>query len=162
MFSDKHRKLVDSPIEVVSPYLSSKAVIFLRSNSREEVIEELVEALDQTDQLEDRETFHQAILQREKLVSTGIGMGVALPHAKLSGYETFFIAIGIHPKGIDWHAIDGMPVRLVFLIGGPDDKQTEYLQLLSHLTLALKDSDRRKKMLQLTHPKEMIALFKGL
>lgn len=89
-------------------------------------------------------------------------MSVAVPHAKLAGYETFFIAIGIHQKGIPWDSIDGVPVRLVFMIGGPDDKQTEYLQLLSHLTLAIKDEERRKKILQLNKPEDIIALFRGI
>jgi len=71
------------------------------------------------------------MLEREKIVSTGIGMGVAIPHAKLTSVEDFFIAIGILSKGVQWNALDGGPVRLIFMIGGPDDKQTAYLQILS-------------------------------
>ena len=121
-----------------------------------------MELLAAEDKLKDKQLFYQAILERERIVSTGIGMGVAIPHAKLSGYPHFFIAIGIHYKGIAWDSIDGLPVRLIFLIGGPDDKQTEYLQLLSHLTLAIKDEEVRKKMLQLSRPEDIIALFKGV
>jgi PTS system nitrogen regulatory IIA component len=162
MFSHKSRKFQEPPPEVVSKYLSSKTVTFLKADDRIGALRELVDLLDSAHQLEDKEAFFQAIMQREKIVTTGIGMGVAIPHAKLPGYDSFFIAIGIHTKGLEWHSIDGMPVRLIFMIGGPDDKQTEYLQLLSHLTLAIKDEDRRKKMLQLVHPKDIIALFKGL
>ncbi|MCH9609354.1 MAG: hypothetical protein S4CHLAM45_04950 [Chlamydiales bacterium] len=162
MFPEKQGKQSDKPSNVISKYLSSKLVTFLHSDDRNGALEELIDLLDQQKYLEDKAAFHKAILEREKLVSTGIGMGVALPHAKLPEYEKFFIAIGIHQKGIPWDALDGMPVRLVFIIGGPDDRQTEYLQLLSHLTLAIKDNERRKKMLQLNHPKEIIALFKGV
>lgn len=162
MFSNKQRNTNEPPAELISKYLSPKTITFLHAEKREEALKELVTLLDQAHKLDDADVFYDAIIERENLVTTGIGMGVALPHAKLSGYDTFFIAIGIHSKGLEWNALDGVPVRLVFMIGGPDDKQTEYLQLLSHLTLAIKDEERRKKMLQLSHPKDIMALFKGL
>ncbi len=146
----------------ISRYLDPKLVERLDLNERDEVLHALVDLLDHQGKLKDKEAFFQAILEREKIVSTGIGMGVAIPHAKLPGYRDFFVAIGVHPKGIVWESLDGVPVRLVFMIGGPDDKQTEYLQLLSHLTLAIKDEERRKKILQLTDPEEMMALFRGI
>lgn len=162
MFSNKQRRSNDPPAEIISKYLNPKTITFLQSDNRERALRELVGLIESTQKLDDGGAFLQAIYDREKIVTTGIGMGVAIPHAKLPLFDTFFIAIGIHPKGLEWHAIDGMPVRLVFMIGGPDDKQTEYLQLLSHLTLAIKDEERRKKMLQLSHPKDIMALFKGL
>lgn len=162
MFSPKQKTDTAPPVFLIFKYLNANLVKRLDSNDRDGALRELVDLLDMKGKLHDKEAFYHAILEREKIVSTGIGMGVAVPHAKLSGYETFFIAIGIHHKGIHWGALDGIPVRLVFLIGGPDDKQTEYLQLLSRLTLAIKDEERRKKILQLTHPEDIIALFKGI
>lgn len=150
-----------SPI-LISKYLNPKLIQHLEVDERDDALALLVELLAQNRKLKNKEAFYQAILERERIVSTGIGMGVAVPHAKLPGYETFFIAIGIHQKGIPWEALDGIPVRLVFMIGGPDDKQTEYLQLLSRLTLAIKDEERRKKILQLSKPEDIIALFKGI
>ncbi len=148
---------------IISKYLDPKLILSLDEvDERNAALQLLVERLDAAHKLKDRQIFYDAILQREQIVSTGIGMGVAVPHAKLPGYKTFFIAIGVHQKGIAWDALDGLPVRLVFMIGGPDDQQTEYLQLLSHLTLAIKDEERRKKMLQLKNPEDMMALFKGI
>ncbi len=147
---------------LVEKYLDPKQVIFLDVESRDVALKELVTLLDKVGKLESASAFYQAILDREKIVSTGIGMGVAIPHAKLPGYASFFIAIGIHPKGIPWDSIDGLPVRLIFMIGGPDDRQTEYLQLLSRLTYAIKDEERRKKMLQLSSQEAIIALFEGV
>lgn len=144
----------------LSSYIDSKAVVFLESDDRQVVLHTLVDALDKAGKLKDKEAFYKAILDREKLVSTGIGMGVALPHAKLRSYDNFFIAIGINPRGIAWDAIDHLPVRLVFMIGGSDEKPTEYLQLLSRLTLAIKDEEKRKKMLQLRSSEDIIALFR--
>lgn len=162
MFSSKQKQERQTPVLLISKYLNPKLVKQLNVDDRDAALQVLVDLLDAEHKLLDKTAFYQAILERERIVSTGIGMGVAVPHAKLSGYTTFFIAIGIHQKGIPWEALDGVPVRLVFMIGGPDDKQTEYLQLLSRLTLAIKDEERRKKMLQLSKPEDIIALFKGI
>ena len=162
MFPSKQRQATGNSVLLISKYLNPKWIKRLESDSRDAALLELVGVLDQGGRLRDREAFYEAILERERIVSTGIGMAVAVPHAKLPDYETFFIAIGIHPKGIPWDALDGVPVRLVFMIGGPDDKQTEYLQLLSRLTLAIKDEERRKKILQLNKSEDIMALFQGI
>ncbi len=161
MFPSKQGRISSSTL-LISKYLSSELITFLKVDGREEALLELSTLLYERGKLKEKEPFYQAILERERIISTGIGMGVAIPHAKLPIYNNFFIALGIHRKGIPWDAIDGLPVRLIFMIGGPDHKQTEYLQILSRLTLALKDEERRKKMLQLDSPEAILALFKGL
>lgn len=146
----------------ISDYLDPRLVLFIESEKRDDALQELVALLKNAAKLHNPELFYHAILEREKIVSTGIGLGVAIPHAKLEGYQDFFIAIGIQrKKGIEWNALDGAPVRLVFMIGGPENKQTEYLKILSHLTLAIKNEERRKKMLKAYNPQEVIELFTG-
>lgn len=143
----------------ITKYLDPRLVVFPQGKTRDEVIEELVTAASEANKLKDSKIFYDAIIEREKIVTTGIGMGVAIPHAKLLSLEDFFIVIGLLKKGIDWKALDGGSVRLIFMIGGPDDKQTEYLQILSSLTAALKDEERRKKIMAATMPEEVLALF---
>ncbi|MFV0339430.1 MAG: PTS sugar transporter subunit IIA [Parachlamydiaceae bacterium] len=143
----------------VASYMDPELVLFLNANSREEAIHSLIDQLNAKGKLKNKELFSQAIFAREALVSTAIGMGIAIPHAKLAGYEEFFIAIGILSKGVDWKALDHLPVRLIFLIGGPEHKQTEYLKLLSGLTLLIKNDEIRKKMLALNSPIDIIGLF---
>lgn len=145
----------------ISKYLNPRLVLFLKENTRDEALQAMVSALQREGKLEDPESFYKAIIEREKIVSTGIGMGVAIPHAKLTACDDFFLAIGIAHHGIEWGALDGAPVRAIFMIGGPDDKQTEYLQILSRLTFALKDEHRRKKMLTLNSPNGIIDLLKA-
>jgi PTS system nitrogen regulatory IIA component len=146
----------------ISAYLDSHLILFLEESTRDDVISRLVDALDRSGKLVDKKQFHTAILDREKIVSTGIGIGVAIPHAKLSGYKDFFIAIAIlKKKGVDWHALDGQDVRLVFMIGGPDERQTDYLKILSTLTQAIKDEALRKKMLKTITPNQVMDLFQG-
>ena len=146
----------------ISKYLNENLVQFLKVSERDEVIHHLVDLLNKQGKLFDAQAFYEAIIERERIVSTGIGMSVAIPHAKMAGYEDFFIAIGILDKGVNWNALDGSPVRLIFMIGGPDDKQTEYLQILSSLTSSLKDDERRKKMLTVNSANAIIQLFKDI
>jgi PTS system nitrogen regulatory IIA component len=144
----------------ISHLLDEKLIIFLDVEDRNGAIQEMVRLLESSGKLRDPALFQKAILEREKLVSTGIGMGVAIPHAKLEGYRDFFIAVGISPKrGIDWNALDQEFVQLVLMIGGPEKEQKRYLQILSNLTAAIKDPLRRKQILKASTPKQVIALF---
>lgn len=151
---------IDTMIKI-SKFLDPKHVVFLDVETRDDALQAMTNVLFQSGKLEDPAAFYKAIIDREKIVSTGIGMGVAIPHAKLHGYDEFFVAIGILSKGIDWNALDGAPVRLIFMIGGPDDKQTEYLQILSRLTQAIKNESTRKKMLTLNSASAIIELFRA-
>lgn len=143
----------------ISHYMSPDLVAFLDVGTQQEALKQLVNQVFKTGRLANKDSFYQAIIDRENIVSTGIGMGVAIPHAKLPAYDQFFIAIGILKTPVDWNALDDSPVRLIFMIGGPDDKPTEYLQILSHLTRAIKDEEKRKKILSLQNPHAIIELF---
>ncbi len=148
-------------IHETSIEISEDSVVFLKASSRNEAIEKLIDSIYSSQLQDHREEFFQAVLEREKIASTGIGMGIALPHAKLSCFSDFFLKIGILSQGISWNALDKIPVQAIFLIGGPDDKQSEYLSLLSQLTLYLRDVEKRKKLLTLSSPKQIIQLFES-
>jgi len=144
-------------------FIQDGVVCFLDANNRDEALHQLVEALGDAGEIQEREQFFDAILKREKIVSTGIGMGVAIPHAKLDGFDHFFLAVGLQKvkEGIEWDALDGAPVRLIFMIGGPADQQTEYLKILSRLTAAIKDEDRRMSLLSADSREKVVGLFEG-
>lgn len=137
-------------------------VVFLNVETRDEALSQLVDKIAEAGKIKDKEIFYRAIIEREKIISTGIGIGVAIPHAKLPDCDYFFIAIGIAQKPINWHALDGTPVRIIFMIGGPDNKQTEYLQILSTLTQAIKDEEKRKKLLMSNNSETIVELFQTI
>ena len=140
-------------------FFEEGVICFLPSVKRDEALQILIKELKNKGKLQDEEQFFEAILKREKIVSTGIGMGVAIPHAKLEEFNHFFIAIGIQKEGIEWDAIDKLPIKVIFMIGGPTDQQTEYLRILSNLTTAIKDEERLKKLLNVKTEKDVIDLF---
>ncbi|MCB1107332.1 MAG: PTS sugar transporter subunit IIA [Chlamydiia bacterium] len=138
-------------------------ISFLETKSRDKALEQLVEALADAGELADKKDFLKALLAREEIASTGIGMGVAIPHAKLPTLSRFFLAIGLQKggEGVEWGAPDDVPIQLIFMIGGPANQQTEYLKILSHLTFAIKDEERRKSLMNAKTKEEVIKLFEG-
>ncbi len=148
----------------LSEFIQEEVICFLEAESRDEALDQMVEALADAGELGDKVEFREAIYKREKIVSTGIGMGVAIPHAKLPTFSRFFLAVGLQKakEGIKWDAENTPPVRLIFLIGGPANRQTEYLNILSLLTAAIKDEDRRKNLINSKTKEDVLALFEGL
>lgn len=98
------------------------------------VIEEMVDILYQAQKTNKRDDVLQAIQQRERVMSTGMGDGVAIPHAKSDGVEKLTAAFGITKQGVDFQAIDGKPVRIVFLLVGPNDQAGPHLKALSRIS----------------------------
>ena len=112
----------------------------LKGKDKRGVIQELVQTIKKAYAPHKFNTTEivNAIMEREKLGSTGLGGGVAVPHAKLSNIKTVHGALGRCPKGIDFNAVDGEPVSLVFLILSPSDKPDSYLQALQKTMQAIK------------------------
>ncbi len=88
----------------------------LESETKEEVFEEMIEILAHTGRITDRSAALAAITERESKQTTGIGRGLAVPHAKMEGLEKMVGAVGISPEGIDYDSEDGEPVHVVFLL----------------------------------------------
>ena len=119
-------------------YIDRQRIIFLEANEINSALEEMVEA--SREKVNNSDNFLQALINREELMSTGFGFGIAYPHAKTSDIDEFFITIGISKAGIDWKSFDQKDAKLIFMIGGPDGQQDIYLKLLAGLSSFLKNS----------------------
>lgn len=142
--------------------IKENTVVFLETTEMQDTIIKMVEIAKQENFIKDKEKFRLAILDRENLVSTGIGLGVAIPHAKLDDVDDFFIIVGINKKGLDWDAIDRNPVGIVFLIGGPDKEgaQREYLKIIAKLMLLIKNDIRRNFLINASQKEQVVDIFK--
>lgn len=148
---------------VVFPCLSEECVQIIDASSRDLALQQLVTPLKELRIIPDENGFLSAILMREDLVSTGIGLGCAIPHAKLPHLKEFFISIGvIKGSGIDWNSIDQVPVKLIFLIGGPTNEPNRYLKILSALTEAIRLESFRGEILGAQTPKDICKLFERI
>lgn len=128
-------------------HLSLNRIIFTISSSKEETIDKLIETSRVDGRVEDVQRFKTALLNRDAIMSTGIGYGVAIPHVKMAGIDDFFITVGVHKRGVDWDSLDSKPTHLIFLIAGPENQQERYLRILAKLTLVIKNPECRKRLI---------------
>lgn len=127
----------------------------LRASSKREVIEELVDVLDRAGKLFDRNGYRDAILKRESESTTGLGEGIAIPHAKTSAVKTPAIAFG-RSEGIDYEALDGQPSRLFFMIAAGENANNEHLETLSKLSVYLMDPAFQERLYAATSESDVI------
>jgi len=95
-----------------------------------------------------QEKIVKALMERERLGSTGVGDGFAIPHCKLHGINEIIVAIARFDRGVDFHAPDGRPVQLMFVVLSPPDQPAAHLQVLSQIARVLKRKDVRRKLME--------------
>lgn len=109
--------------------------------------------------LYNKDTFYEKILEREELLSTGMGFETAFPHSKNDSVIDFFITIGISQSGVDWQAIDEKPVKIIFLIGGLIEEQEKYLKILAAISKVVGKEENRNLLLNSTNREEFYEEF---
>jgi PTS system fructose-specific IIC component len=119
----------------------------LQAATKNDVIEELVDLAARSTMVRDKDELLQAVLEREKLVTTGVGYGVAFPHAKTRALKGIVIAFARSENGIDFQAMDKKPVQLFFLIAAPEDAIGAHLNVMARLSFLMKSSKNREKLL---------------
>ena len=136
----------------------------MRSSRREDAVRELLQALVSDNRLPAQmlEASLEAVEKREKLGSTAIGNGVAVPHARLQGLDGTVIAIGLSKEGVEFRALDGEPVHQVFLVLGPEEHPDDYIEVMRRISGLLQNGDFRRFMSQSKSPEDVIALFEEM
>ncbi|MEC1266765.1 fructose-specific PTS transporter subunit EIIC [Bacillus subtilis] len=120
----------------------------IESKEKENVIDEMVTVLDKAGKLNDRQVYKEAILNRESQSSTGIGEGIAIPHAKTASVINPAIAFGRSKDGVDYESLDGQPAHLVFMIAATEGANNTHLEALSRLSTLLMREEIRKQLLE--------------
>jgi len=118
----------------------------LASRDKESAIIELVDSLDAAGVLLNRDTVLNAVLTREKTRSTGIGSGIAIPHGKCNAVRELVMAIGITKEPIDFHSVDGHPVRIILLLVSPADQTGPHIQALARISRVMLDDKFRQRL----------------
>jgi PTS system nitrogen regulatory IIA component len=146
----------------LGPFLDPCRTVDLRASTKREALVEICRVLEGCAHVADPAAFERAVLDREEAMSTGIGLGIAVPHAKIPSVKDFVLALGRSRAGIEFNSLDGRPVHLVVLIAGPEDRQARYLQVLAGVTLRLKREEVRKALLAAPAAKDMIPILSAL
>ena len=119
----------------------------LRAGDKEGVLVELTENLVATQRVKNSREAVQVLLEREKLGSTGIGEGIAIPHGKLKELEAVVAVFGRSPDGVEFDSMDGAPAQLFFLLMAPEDSASAHLKALARISRLLKDRAFREELL---------------
>ncbi len=128
--------------------LSGKAVIVgLKGQDKREILEELVEVLEVGDRITDRERVLEAVLQREEIMSTGIGHGIAIPHGKSEFVKELGGVLGIKSEGVEFDSLDGQPTFIFFLLVSPMDVSGPHIKALARISRLLKGEEFRQRLI---------------
>ena len=144
----------------LSKFSDENLIVFdLKAASKEAIIEELVDLINLSNMVSDKDMILKDIKDREELVTTGIGYGVAFPHAKTKSVKGIVIAFGRSNEGIDFEAIDHKPVNLFFIIAAPEDAIGAHLNVMSRLSYLMKSEENRQTLMTVTSPGEVLELI---
>ncbi len=140
----------------LSRLISPNRITWLDQDNKIDCLRGLVQCLSESEELGNEDSIFDAIMEREQLLSTGFGLGLAIPHAKLNIIDDFIVGLAIHRDGVPFDSLDDQPVHILVMILGPDQKQDEYLKVLSRVTAFLKD--KREDILSLEDNEELYKL----
>lgn len=131
----------------------------LKSKNKEQIISELVDIASKSKLVKDRDKLHLAVVEREKLVTTGVGYGVAFPHAKTKAVKGIIVVFGRSSEGVDFEAMDRKPVKYFFLIAAPEDAIGAHLNVMARLSYIMKNEGVRQKLGAINSPKELLEII---
>ena len=144
----------------LSKFCDESLIVFdLKATDKNGVIEELVTLVSQSNMVKDQTQLLQDVIDRENLVTTGVGYGVAFPHAKTRAVKGIVIAFGRTAKGVDFDAMDHKPVHLFFLIAAPEDAIGAHLNVMARLSYLMKSENNRQKLMDAASPGDVLALM---
>lgn len=132
----------------------------MKSTSKREALEELVDLLCSAYKLKNREEILEAIIRREEKQSTGIGMGLAVPHAKTPAVKELYVASGLSVEGIDFDSVDGDPARIFFILVSPKDISGPHIKALAGISRLVKHEEFRRDLLECSEVKEYLDVVK--
>lgn len=141
--------------------LSPDRVKILQTKSKTEAITEIYQMLATAESIKDPAELERAVFERERIMSTSIGLGIAIPHVRLKSVTEMTMSVGVVREGIDYEAFDDLPVNIIIMIAAPEGSHREYLSVLARLALLLKNSAIRNDILNAESAEEIYEIFSG-
>lgn len=124
----------------------SSILVLEGSVNKHDALDQMVDAIAETGAVADRQAFRDAVHDRERVLSTGIGQGVAIPHVRIDAITRPTLGVGVCADGIDFDTLDDAPVTVIFMFAMPTGSQKEYLSLLSKVMQAVKKPDFKERL----------------
>jgi fructose-specific phosphotransferase system IIA component len=132
----------------------------LEGESKDEIIDKMVDLVGSSPKVLDRDKVRKAIFDRERIMSTGVGNGFAIPHGKTDAVSDIVAGFAVTEHPIDYESLDEKPVRLVFLLVGKDNLVGPHIKLLSRISRLMNKEEFRRKLLEQPTPADILELFR--
>jgi nitrogen PTS system EIIA component len=142
-------------MQIIDMFKKEYIIEELKAKSKRAVLAELSEIFTHYQSGIQGEAMVEVLLDREKLGSTGIGDGIAIPHGKLKGLDNLVISFGRSREGIDFDSIDGKPVHIFFLLMAPESSTGQHLKALAKISRMLKDQEFRSGLMSAKNTEEL-------
>lgn len=133
--------------------------VMMQAESKEDLLEKMVELASKTGKIKDIQIAKKEIFERERIMSTGVGKGIALPHAKTNVVDESIGSLAILSDFVDYNSLDGKPVNIVFMLIGRDSNVGNHLRLLSKISRILNNDSFRSKLIKSSSPEEVYKYF---
>lgn len=145
----------------ISALLSDQTVLpNLKVKNKESLLNKLIEVLKHEVDEQQLEKIRNAVLEREEIMSTGVGKGLAIPHGKAKGLDANYASFAILEQPVEYESVDDEPVRLIFLLVGPESENSTHIKLLSRISRLMNNLDFREKLFTCTSPEEILNTFR--
>ncbi|MDR2481165.1 MAG: PTS sugar transporter subunit IIA [Spirochaetaceae bacterium] len=135
--------------------------LHLKSTNKDAVINELLNILNMTGKIHDKNAAYAAIMDREKKMSTGMKHGIAIPHGKTATVDDLVACIGISDTPVDFDSLDGEPCRIFIMTLSTLEKTGPHLQFLAEISLLFKSAEKRAEILKASTPEDVLKILSG-
>ncbi len=145
----------------ISDILTEDLVVCgLQGKTKDDIIDAMIDLVATSPKVLDKEKVRKAIFERERIMSTGVGNGFAIPHGKTDAVSDIVAAFAVTAEAIDYQSLDEKPVRLVFLLVGKDNLVGPHIKLLSRISRLMNKEDFRKRLLGQQTSRDIIEMFR--
>ena len=148
------RELTESNMRILDALKEESIISELNTTDKKGVLEKLTGPVAKASGVSQEEMI-RVLLERERLGSTGIGGGIAIPHGKLKSLESLLVGFGRSRNGVDFEALDGKPAHLFFLLMAPENSTGAHLRMLARISRLLKDSSFKQRLMTAADRREL-------
>jgi len=153
-------KDVQDKANSLSASLSDKRILFLNTKNKSDALNSLIDVSFELPGIHSREELQDAVYQRENLMSTGIGLGIGVPHVRLNDVKDLYISIAINKDEItDYNSLDDIPVKILVMIVAGRNQHSQYIKVLSRIAKLLKDADIREQLIKAESTEDVFEIF---
>ncbi len=138
---------------------TTNVAVGIDASDKHALIDAVVDLVADKEAVLDLDAMRQAVHDREKTMSTGVGKGLGLPHAKTSAVKGILAALAVTRNPVEFEAIDNEPVRIVFLLVGRQDAKSQHVRILSRISRMMNQKDTRERVLSASSAKELLSII---